>query len=127
MKTRSGSGMDENWDENEEYAEKPLVPDADGKEQVIAPQESEKSDPLTDGLDDDPIDEPGEDNPGGDDNPGENDDPHEDEPEDNEQADIDSIQDVNILHAWNHQDESHMLYEYSCPAKTRYLHHYQCT
>ena len=58
MKTRSGSGMDENWDENEEYAEKPLVPDADGKEQVIAPQESEKSDPLTDGLDDDPIDEP---------------------------------------------------------------------
>lgn len=57
MKTRTGSGMDENWDEDEELVENAVA----SEEEKALPQiqdEDEKSDPNTDGLDDDPIDDP---------------------------------------------------------------------
>ncbi|MBQ7178756.1 MAG: hypothetical protein IJS08_15175, partial [Victivallales bacterium] len=57
MKTRTGSGMDENWDEDEELVENAVASEEE-KAQVPIQDEGEKSDPNTDGLDDDPIDDP---------------------------------------------------------------------
>ncbi|MBO4511644.1 MAG: helix-turn-helix domain-containing protein [Victivallales bacterium] len=57
MKTRTGSGMDENWDEDEELVEN-AVASEEKKAQDQLQDEGEKSDPNTDGLDDDPIDDP---------------------------------------------------------------------
>lgn len=57
MKTRTGSGMDENWDEDEELVENAVASEAE-KAQDQLQDDSEKSDPNTDGLDDDPIDDP---------------------------------------------------------------------
>ena len=58
MKTRTGSGMDENWNEDEELAENPVASEEESKVQVPIQDDGEKSDPNTDGLDDDPIDDP---------------------------------------------------------------------
>ena len=58
MKTRTGSGMDENWNEDEELAENTVASEEELKKQVPIQDDGEKSDPNTDGLDDDPIDDP---------------------------------------------------------------------
>lgn len=66
----------------------------------VAPVNPPSEDPTTD-PDDPGTDDPGTDEPGGDTPEPGTDDPTGDEDEPETQSEIDSIQDVNILHAWN--------------------------